>query len=295
VGDELEEVERPRRPEHAAGDDVSPGARDRAHLAPILVLRLARRLLDRDRLGVVHRAPAALLHQVRKAEVVAELGVVLDVRLAAHRVDRPVAGGDRARRRLLLSHPHLVAPVETLQVGAVGALEAELARDVADLRVGQIADELAQRVGLPLRVRVGEREHVALGLAHRPVLGGDLSLSRAAQEPDAWLALRDLLDDLVRPVGGAVGGDDDLELVHGVVEREQVLEPAADHGLLVMCRDDERDGGSHVLARDRPRAEAGQRPHGRGIADVRPRESAERAPERPLRDHAASSSLTSAR
>ena len=186
--DELGHVQRPRRAEHPPAEEMTPGARVHAHLPPVLVLRLARRLLDRDRLGVVHRAPASLLHQVREAEVVPELGVVLDVRLAAHRVDRAVPGGDRARERLLLAHPDLVAPVETLQVRAVGALEPKLAAHVADLRVGEAADELAKRIRLPLGVGVGECEHVARRLADGAVLRGHLPFARAAEEPHARLA-----------------------------------------------------------------------------------------------------------
>ena len=209
--DELREIERPRRPERATGEDVAERARDRAHLAAVLVLGLRGRLLDRDRLRLVDGATPHLLHEVREAEVVPELRVVLDVRLALHRVDRAVARRDRARGRLLLAHPHLVAPVGALHVRAVRALEPELAADVADLVVGEVADERAQRVRLPLAVRVGEREHVARRLANRSVLRRDLALTRALQKADARVLGGDLPDDRVREVGRAVGGDDDLE------------------------------------------------------------------------------------
>ena len=42
------------------------------------------------------------------------------------------------------------------------------------------------------------------------------------------------------PIGGRVGGDDELELVGRIVEREQVLEPPLDHRLLVVGGDDHR-------------------------------------------------------
>src|SRR3970282_1129911 len=133
-----------------ARDDGAPGAGVHTPLAAVLVLGLARRLLDGDRLRVVDRPPARLLHPVREAEVVAELRVVLDVRLAPARVDRAVAGGDRAAGGLLLAHPDLVPPVETLQILAVGALEPELPAHVADLGIGEVADELTERIRLPL-------------------------------------------------------------------------------------------------------------------------------------------------
>ena len=94
-----------------------------------------------------------------------------------------------------------------------------------------------------------------------------------------------LLDELVRPVGRAVRGDDDLEALARVVEREQVLEPPRDDRLLVVRRDDERDRRLDLPPRDRPRAEPREQPHRRRVPRVRPRERPQRAPEERLRDH----------
>ena len=55
---------------------------------------------------------------------------------------------------------------------------AEAAADVGDVRVGERGGELAQRVGRPGRVRVRERDHVAVRLAHGAVLRGDLAAAR---------------------------------------------------------------------------------------------------------------------
>ena len=71
------------------------------------------------------------------------------------------------------------------------------------------------------------------------MLRRDLALARALQERDAGVLGRELADDRIREVGRAVRGDDDLELLRGVVERERVLDAPADHGLLVVGRDDE--------------------------------------------------------
>src|SRR4029453_10238760 len=103
---------------------------------------------------------ALLRHQRREALVVAERP--FDVVRTAYGVDGTVAAGDRAERRLALAKPHLVAPVDALPVGAVVALETNLAADVGDVRVGEVAHELAQRVGCPGRVRVPEGEDLAL-------------------------------------------------------------------------------------------------------------------------------------
>ncbi len=295
VRDELRRVERPGRPERAAREDVAERARDRPYLASVLVLGLGGRLLDRDRLRLVDRAPAHLLHEVREPEVVAELRVVLDVRVALHCVDRAVARRDRARRRLLLAHPHLVAPVGALHVRAVRALEPKLAADVADLGIGEVPRERAQRVGLPLAVRVREREDVARRLAHGAVLRRDLALARALQETNARVLGRDLADDRVGEVGRAVGRHDDLEALLRVVERERVLDAPPDDSLLVVRRDDERDRRRLVGLAHRTRSNARESPHRGRVAGVRPRERSERAPEETLRDHAASISRTSAR
>ena len=117
VREELAEVERRHAPQAARLEQVPPRPRQHAHLAPVLVLDVARRLLERERLGLVDGAAAALHHQVREAEVVAERP--LDVVRAADRVDRAVAAGDRAERRLALAQPHLVAPVDAFAVRAV--------------------------------------------------------------------------------------------------------------------------------------------------------------------------------
>ena len=221
--------------------------------------------------------------------------VVLDVRFALHGVDRAVARGDRAAGRLLLAHPRLVAPVDALQVRAVRALESELPADVADLVVCEVAHERAQRVRLPLAVRIRERKSVARRLTHRAMLRRDLALARAAQEPNARILGRELLDDRVRAVGRAVGGDDHLEPLVGVVERQRVLDPSADHLLLVVGGDDESHRGRHVALAHGTRPQAREHSHRRRVACVRPGERGERAPERRPRDHAASNSLTRAR
>ena len=152
-----------------------------------------------------------------------------------------------------------------------------------------------KRVGLPLAVRVREREDVARRRAHRAVLRRDLALARALQETHARVLGRDLADDRVREVGRAVGRDDDLERVLRVVERERVLDPPADDRLLVVRGDDERDRGRLLRLAHGPRPNARERPHRQRIPGVRPRERPERAPEQTPRDHAASISLTSAR
>ena len=225
----------------------------------------------------------------------AEPRVVLDVRLTLHRVDRAVARGDRARRRLPLADPHLVAPVDPLHVRAVGALEPELAADVPDLRIGEVAGEQPQRVRLPFAVRVRERHDLARRPAHGSVLGRDLALARALQQLHARVLGCDLADDPVREVGRTVRRDDDLEPVLRVVESERVLDPPPDDRLLVVRGDHEGDGRRLVGLPYGPWPNAREHAHRERVPGVRPRQGAQRAPEQRPRDHAASNSRTSAR
>ena len=167
--------------------------------------------------------------------------VDLDVVTPVERIDRAVAAGDRAEVRLLLAQPELEAPVEALAVRAGRVLEPEPAADVGDLGVGEIGHEVPERIRCPRGVRVREGDHVAGRLADRAVLSGDLPAARAVEQADARLAGGDGLDELVRPVGRRVGGDDDLQAIRRVVERQQVVEPPLDHGLLVVGGDDDAD------------------------------------------------------
>jgi len=84
-----------------------------------------------------------------------------------------------------------------------------------------------------------------------------------------------LLHDCVRTVGRTVRGDDDLEALEWVVELEKILEAAADHVLLVVGGDDERDGRRHVLLSHRPGPHACENTHRSGVAGMRPGQRAE--------------------
>ena len=137
VRDDLREVHGRQPPEHLAAGDDQPAVLEHAHFPPVLGLDLRRRLLARDRLRVVDRTPAPLHHHVRQRQVVAEPRIDLDVVRAPHRVDRAVAAGDRAERRLLRAQPGLEAPVDALAVGAGRVGQHEPAADVGDVGVGE--------------------------------------------------------------------------------------------------------------------------------------------------------------
>ena len=287
--DDLDEVAGRQAAEHRAAQRDLPAVLEHAHLAPVLGLVRRRRLLEGVRLRLVDGALALLHHPVREREVVAPARVDLDVVGALERVDRAVAAGDRAEPRLGVAQLHLVAPVGALTVRAGGVLEPQLAADVGDLRVGEVRDELPERVGRPGRVAVGEGDDVGGRLPHGPVLRRDLAAARALEQLHARLPRRDRRDELVRAVARRVGGDHDLELLGRVVELEQVLEPALDHRLLVVGGDDHghrrlRRGVPAHAPRPRSRSELRRR----RIGDVRPRERSQRAPEQSLQQHRSS-------
>src|SRR5439155_25670416 len=101
---------------------------------------------------------------------------------AAHGEDGPVAGRDRAEGGFLCAQPELEAPVGAFPVRPVRRLVRGAAGDVADVLVGEAADELPQSVAPPHRIRVREADDPAARLTDTAVLRGNLAAARA---PDA--------------------------------------------------------------------------------------------------------------
>ena len=115
--------------------------------------------------------------------------------------------------------------------------ELHLPADVADARVGERLDEPRERVALPDRVGVGERDDVAARALDRGVLRADLAAVRELEHDVGARVARAPR----RRVGRAVAGDDDLEPLTRVVERQRVGDLGGDHVLLGVGGDDERD------------------------------------------------------
>ncbi len=175
--------------------------------------------------------------------------------------------------------PDLVAPVRALLVRALRRAQLEAPAHVGDAGIRERRDELLERVGSPLAVRVRERDDVDVGeRSHRVVLGVDLAAARRAHELDA--AVREAAHDLVRPVARGVRGDEDAQAIARVVERERVLELALDHVVLVVGGDHERDARPEALVRARrARPQPRQRRDEQRVQRVRPDERGEREPE----------------
>ena len=211
----------------------------------------------------------------------APLRVDLDVVRAPHCVDRAVPARDRAQLRLRLPLQHLVAPVRALAVGAVGRLEHQLAAHVGHVRIGEVAHERAEGVGSPGRVRVGEGDDLASCLADGAILRRHLAAALVHEQAHAG---REALDELVGAIGRGIGGDDERQLLGRVVEREQVLQPPLDHGLLVVGGDDHGHVGLDRVCADAAGAGAREGRSCERIEGVGPGERGERGPEEDLRE-----------
>ena len=283
VRDDLEPVQGRQAAEHPAPERDQPAVLEHADLAPVLGLVRRRRRLVGVRVGREDGPAATLHHQVRKRQVVPEPRVDLDVVAPAQRVDGAEAARGRVDLRLTRSQPGLEAPVEALLVVTGRIAQVEPAEGVRDIGIGEVADQHPQRIRRPGRVRVGEGDDLGVGLAHGAVLRGHLAATIVDDQPHAR---RESLDELVRPVGRRIRGDDELELLGGVVEREQVLEPPLDDRLLVVRGDDHADRRLDCVAAHATSPQARERRGSDGVAHMRPEERAHRGPEDDLhRDH----------
>ena len=206
------------------------------------------------------------------------LRVDLDVVRAPHRVDRAVAARDRAEPRLRLALRHLVAPVDALPVRAVGRLEHELAADVRDVRVGEVAPRAARSASGAQVAFASEKATISPSVSRT-------ARSCAATLPPRGLTISRTRGRRTRSTSSCVRSVEASEvttsssLLGRVVEREQVLEPPLDHGLLVVGGDDHRHRRldrllSHAPACARARARrrrAGRRRASRGARRARAR------------------------
>ena len=269
MGEDLEGVGGPvaARREHPVPEHRRPGAGEHPSLAPELRAERRRHRLPGDRARLEHGAPASLGELVGEGDVLAAGRLERDVGLTAHRVDRPVAGRDAGEARFEGPDGRLVAPVEPLLVLAALPLEAKLAADVADPRIGEAGHQAPERIGLPGRVGVGEGEHLAARPLDRGVERRHLATPRHL-EHQIGAGLR-------RPLEGAVGravrDDDDLEPLARIVEGEGRADPARDARLLVVRGDDQRHAGQRlghlrdvILGPAKPRQAATGAPGSRG-------------------------------
>ena len=236
VREERQEIAGRLAAQHAPPQDDEPRVLEHPHLAPVLGLVRRRRRLEGERFRLVDRAPPALHHEVGKRKVVPEARIDLDVVRPAERVDRAVAGRDRAEPRLGLAGHELIAPVDALLVPPAWRLEPRLTAHIRDSPVCEVADKLPERVGSPGRVRVGEGDDFRVRRTHRSVLRCDFPAARIPDHPGTRRPR-----ELLGAVGGRIRRDKELEQLARIVERAKVREPPLDRALLVVGGDDHRD------------------------------------------------------
>ena len=280
VGDDLVAEQRAvaARVPHPIGDDDVGQPDHHPPLARELAGGRGDQLLARPRRRHLDRAPAVLAEDEREREVMAPRRGEEPVGGAADRVDRAVAGGDPAEPGLEVADRGLVAPVEPLFVVAPGVPgERDPPAGVADVGIGEGRHERGQRSRLPDRVGVAEGDDLAPRPLDRGVLGRDLA-GPGQVEDHVGAGGAGQLDG---PVGGTVGGDDQLELLARVLLGERVGDLGGDHLLLVEGGDDQRDGrelGGH-RRRGAAAAQALERREAERIGDVGMDEARDRAPE----------------
>ena len=126
---------------------------------------------------------------------------------------------------------------------------------VADARVGEGLDEARGGVGLPHGVGVGEGEQLTARALDGGILRAHLAAARQLEHEVGAGAPRELRG----LIAAAVAGDDHLEQLARVVERERVLHALSDHLLLVVRGDDQREGRAGRLAPAGERARSAAR------------------------------------
>jgi hypothetical protein len=122
------------------------------------------------------------------------------------------------------------------------------ARHGRDVFAGhQVADGLAQRLGMERRVPVHAQDELAIGGRNASIEGSRLPTVGLGDDPDQGAAVVSLEDDglAVGVVARAVVDDD--HLVTRVVELQQGLDRALDARLFVVGGHEDRDQGQDVL------------------------------------------------
>ena len=121
------------------------------------------------------------------------------------------------------TNPVLVLPVDP---GAGAARQRQVAGDAGNAGIGEPRHHRPQRPRRQRLAHVGEQQHLAGGAGAHAVERGRLAAARlvAHHGHAAARAGGVARGDAVGLVGRAVGEDDDVELVGGIVERQQRVE-----------------------------------------------------------------------
>ena len=164
---------------------------------------------------------------------------------APHREDFAVGGHDGSTQAFRRLEGGFVAPVGGLAAAGLTLriFKDQLAPgDPAHLGVGEVAHQAAHAAGGVDGVGVREHENVASRLGNGAIEGGSLAFTLGAVEHTDSVT-GELPCNRDGRVGGAVRGDNDVEFLFRIVERQGVVKFLPDHLLFVVRGDDERDRG----------------------------------------------------
>src|SRR4051794_2406128 len=158
-----------------------------------------------------------------------------------------------------------------------------IAGDSADAWVRERCHQSPECGRLPHRVRIGERDDLARRRVDRGLERGGLADAGQVEDVDAWFV--DRSREVDGPIGRAVRGDDDLETVDRIVQRQKIPQPILDRPRLVMSREDHADRRCDVAGRVGRRPQSAANEDGTGQGDVDEAEDRDRSPEQPATDH----------
>ena len=152
-----------------------------------------------------------------------------------------------------------------------------IAAQPADLRVGKVACQHSEGLGVEGRIGVGKDQDVAAGLGHGLVQDTELPAARERQQADATGRVAG--GDAVCRVGGSVGSDQDFECIGRIIQRQGVLQPAGDRARFIVGGNDEADPGrartlAHATVPEQPDQDQHQ-----AVSGVHVHERGQRQPE----------------
>ena len=104
----------------------------------------------------------------------------------------------------------------------------------------------------------------------------DLAATLGAHELDT--AARVAQNNLIRTIVGGIGGDDNAQLLRGIVQRERIFDFGLDHVGLVVRGDDQRDARLDIEGVDVAGQQRRPRKREERISHVRPDEQRKRDP-----------------
>jgi len=194
-----------------------------------------------DRRGVAHTAQAEPHAVEQGPEVALHVRGKIPADLASGGEKGTAQSDEGIDLTLQPAQPHFVA-----HIGPFSARAAVLVKDAVDAAdaayggVGEIGDDLRQPVGVELGRHIREDKNFSPRHLNRLFLG--IFLAAAGGHRQKFHPLLGIgFDNTIGGVGGAVGGDQDLQHLPRVFQRQGIFEFFPDALFLVISRNDQSD------------------------------------------------------